>query len=238
MDKPFGFAWNLYTKQFEKFLILMLCTTLPMLLLHSFITNFIYLVTPPEGTLFGVADIYYGLITIIFFLYAQFPYIRFVYNEYEGHDHSLRNALFQFIVNGFTVFVFACIVGLLSTIGFMLFALPGMIFLSLVFPIAYISIFEEKSIWKAYREGIRIGKKNFFKIMLLLFIGGILEMVIGLVITYSLINVTQSYAAQVITQIVLNLIFFPFLISVLTAWMIKWKDAQRSLDIEVSEATQ
>lgn len=237
MNKPFHNTWELYTRKFEKLLLLMLGTTLPLLIIHSFFTNYLYAITPSFSEIYSVADIYYGFLTLLFYLYAQVPYIRFVYNEYNGHEHSLRDSLFQFISNGFTVFVFASIVSFFTTIGFMLFLLPGLILLTLVFPIPYLSIFDKKSIWKTYKEGVRIGKKHFFKILLIIFLSGIVEMFIGLFITVQVFTITSSYAAQILTQMVLNLLFFPFIIILLSSYIIKWRETQETIEVNAEEVT-
>ncbi|WP_430784486.1 hypothetical protein VBD025_08585 [Virgibacillus flavescens] len=236
MDKPLRYTWNLYTGKFEKLILLMLGTTLPLLLIHSFITNYIYVITPSFSPVYSFADIYYGLLTVLLYLFAQVPYVRFVFNEHVGKEDSLRDSVYQFLVNGFTIFLFACIFSILTTIGFMLFLLPGIILLSLVFPIPYISVFDGKSVWKSFKEGLRIGKKNFFKIFLIIFLSGLLELLFGIFVTAQLFNITSSYAAQIITQIVLNLLFYPFIIILLTCYIIKWREAQEVLEVNAEEA--
>ncbi|SEP98218.1 hypothetical protein [Piscibacillus halophilus] len=235
MDHPLRNTWELYTGKFEQILVLMLTTTLPLLLLHSFITNYIYAITPSFSAVYSVADIYNGFLTLLLFLYAQTPYIRFVYNEHVGIDHNLRNSIYIFLVNGFTVFVFACITAFISTIGFALFLLPGLIFLALVFPVPYISVFDEKSVWKSFKEGFRIGKKRIVKISLLLFALGMVELLFGIFVTYQLFNITSSFAAQMITQMTLNLIFFPFLIMLMTSFILKWRESLKTLEVAEEE---
>ncbi|GEN44524.1 hypothetical protein AHA02nite_03000 [Alkalibacillus haloalkaliphilus] len=232
MDKPFRNTWEIYTGRFEKVLVIMLTTTLPLLLLHSFITNYIYAITPSFASGYSVADIYYGLITLLFFLYAQAPYIRFVYNEHVGVENNLRNTIYHFLVNGFSVFIFACLVAIISTIGFALLILPGLIFLSLVFPVPYISMFDEKSVWKSFKEGLRVGKKHFIKIFLILSLFGLAELLFGIFVTFQLFTITPSFAAQVITQIALNLIVFPFLIMYMTSLILKWRETLATLEVQ------
>lgn len=231
MEKPLKFTWELFTSKFEKILIIMLITTLPLLILHNFAANFIFAITP-SFTAFSFGDIYYGLITLLLFIYAQVPYIRFVYAEYTGHELSLSNSLYHFLVNGFTVFLFACMASILGTIGFMLFLIPGLIFLTLVFPIPYISVFDGKSVWKSFKEGIRIGKKKFWKIALILFLTASIEFIVGAVAVQYLFYITSSYAAQIITQIVINLLFFPFITILVASHMIKWRESIEFLEIE------
>ncbi|GAA0588689.1 hypothetical protein GCM10009001_00710 [Virgibacillus siamensis] len=235
MEKPLSNAWEVYTGKFEKILVLMLTTTVPLLMLHSFITNYIYAITPSYSAVYSFADIYYGLLTLMFFLYAQVPYIQFVYNEYKGIENNLGHSIFSFLTKGFTVFVFACIVSFLTTIGFMLFLIPGLIVLSLLFPIPYISVFDNKSVWKSYKEGLRIGKKNFFKIVLILMLTGTIELLIGIFITFQLFNITSSFAAQMITQMTLNILCFPFIVILITSYIIKWRESLEVLDVNVVE---
>jgi hypothetical protein len=235
MENPFKFTWDIYTSQFEKILLIILFTTLPMLILHSFATNFIYAITPTSSPLYSYADIYYGMITLLFYLYAQVPYIRYIYNEHLGVDHNLRNSFYHFLVNGFTVFLFACIVSILSTIGFALYLIPGLIILTLVMPIPYISIFDEKSVWKSYREGIRLGRKNFFKIIMIVIGLGSVELLFGIFVTFQLFNITSSFAAQIVTQIALNLLIFPFIIMLLTSSILKWREEQEVLNFNSEE---
>ncbi|WP_235182868.1 hypothetical protein [Gracilibacillus boraciitolerans] len=135
------------------------------------------------------------------------------------------------MANGFTVFVFACIVSLLSTIGFMLLVLPGLIILALLFPIPYITIFDDKSVWKSFKEGLRLGKKYYWKLALLIGLAGGMELIFGIVITVQLFNVTDSFMAQVITQIALNIIIYPFIVILITCYILKWRESLHTFDL-------
>jgi hypothetical protein len=236
MESPFRNTWEIYTGSFEKVLFFMLFTTLPLLILHTFITNYINIITPSFDTVYSIADIYYGIITILLFLYAQTPYVRYVYNEYTDSEKSFRNAIYQFIVNGFTIFLFASIISLLSIIGFSLFFIPGFVILSLALPVFYISIFDGKSVWKSMKEGIRLGKKHFFKIFLLILLTGLLELLADLLVINQVYNITNSLAAQIITQILLNLVFYPFFVILISSFMIKWREDQEIVLTETEAA--
>ncbi|MBP1971431.1 putative neutral ceramidase superfamily lipid hydrolase [Virgibacillus natechei] len=136
------------------------------------------------------------------------------------------------------MFLFAVIVSILSAIGFMFFAIPGLLLLALVFPIPYISIFDEKSVWKAFKEGIRIGKKQFLKIFLIIVITGTVEGIIGLFVVAQVFTITDSFAAQILTQMTLNLLIFPFVIMYITSSVLKWREELDVLEInEKEEAT-
>ncbi|WP_217589276.1 hypothetical protein [Lentibacillus saliphilus] len=231
MKNPLKYTWNLYTSKFEKLFVLMLTTTLPLLFVHSFSTNYIYTITPAYDPIYSFADVYYALITILLFMYAQTPYIRFVFNEYKGFDHSLRNTFYLFLVNGFTIFVFALLGAVVTTVGFMLLVVPGLIILAFIFPVPYISMLDEKSVWKSFREGMRLGKRHFWKLFIIILITGIIEAILGIVVAAQIFNITNSFAAQILTQMTLNLLIFPFVIVYITSLMIKWRESQEVLEM-------
>lgn len=43
---------------------------------------------------------------------------------------------------------------------------------------------------------------------------------------------TPSYAAQIITQIVINIIIYPFIVFLMAAFTIKWREALTILSVE------
>ncbi len=96
MEKPLKYTWDVYTGKFEKILVLMLTTTLPLLMVHSFVTNYIYAITPSDLTVYSVADIYYGLITLLLYLYAQFPISVSFITNIQGVENNLRNSVYHF----------------------------------------------------------------------------------------------------------------------------------------------
>ncbi|GGD20295.1 hypothetical protein [Pontibacillus salipaludis] len=236
MDKPIRFTWELYTGKIEQILLLVVCTTIPLLLIHSFATNYIYAITPQLTPLYSFGDIYYALLTILLYLWAQVPFIRLAYNEYVGEEKGVGDALLQFMLQGFTVFVFAVITAVVTTIGFMLFIIPGLLLLSIAFPIPYVTMFDGKPIHKSLREGFRLGRKHLLKIFGLLTFVGFVELVVGILITLWIFNITSSFAAQMVTQMALNVIIFPFFIILMSSFMIKWREGQRVIEVESQEA--
>jgi hypothetical protein len=229
MDKPLKYTFSFIAERFEKLLIIVLCVQLPLLILHSIITNYIYAITPNVGTIYSVADIYYALFTILFFLYAQIPFVKYTFNELEGREGSLKNALYTFVVQGFPIFVFSCLISILIIIGFSFFVVPGIIILSLFITAPIISIIDNKSVWKSIKEARLLFKKHFIKIILLISLWGTVEMVIGIIVNSFILNITSSYAALAGVQILTNMLFYPLFIVLLTTSTLKWREGLRKL---------
>jgi hypothetical protein len=229
MEKPLKYTFSFIAERFEKLLIIVLCVQLPLLILHSIITNYIYAITPNVGTIYSVADIYYALFTILFFLYAQIPFVKYTFNELEGREDSLKNALYTFVIQGFPIFVFSCLISILIIIGFSFFVVPGIIILSLFITAPIISIIDNKSVWKSIKEARLLFKKHFIRLILLISLWGVLEMGVGIVINSFILNITSSYAALAGVQILTNMLFYPLFIVLLTTSTLKWREGLRKI---------
>lgn len=231
MDRPIPFAFSLFTHQYEKFLIIAFLVQIPLLIFHSFITNYINAVTPTDGSVLSVADIYYAYITMVLLIYAMVPFVKYTANEFEGRDKPLKNAFYIFAVQGFNIFAFSALVSLLTVLGFMLFLIPGLVILAAFISAPIIAVIDEKSVWKSTKESFRIFKKHHWKIVLFISALSLLELIIGIALNFLLFSITDSYAAIVITQIFLNTLFFPVFVVILTAMVIKWREGLNSLEV-------
>ncbi|MBS4179492.1 hypothetical protein [Lederbergia citrea] len=236
MDKPVSFAFSLFAGKYEKFLIIVFLVQIPFLLIHSFITNYIYAITPTFGSLFSIADIYYAFITLLLLLFVLIPFVKFTINEYQGNENSLKTAFYSFAVQGFNIFVFSVLLALAAVIGFMFFFIPGLIILAAFISAPIIALNDEKSVWKSVRESLQIFKKHFLGLIFCILLFSLLELGIGVFLNFIILSITPSYAAIMITQIFLNTIFFPIFIVVLTSLTIKWRENLSSLRLDKNKA--
>lgn len=232
MDKPISFAFTLFTGKYEKFLLIAFLVQIPLLIVHSFATNYIHAVTPANGSIFTVADIFYAYITILLLLYAMIPFIKYTANEFEGRENPLKNSFYTFAVQGFNIFIFAVLTSFLTVFGFMFFIIPGLVILALLISAPVIAVIDEKSVWKSIKESIQIFKKHVLKLFLFISLLGLIELILGIALNFLLVTITTSYAAIVITQIFLNTIFFPVFVVVLTSLIIKWREGLNSLEVK------
>lgn len=232
MDKPISFAFSLFTGKYEKFLLIAFLIQVPLLIVHSFSTNYIHAITPTDGSIFSVSDIFYAYITMLLLIYAMIPFIKYTVNEFEGRESPLKNSFYTFAVQGFNIFVFSVLISLITVIGFMFFIIPGLVILSLFISAPIIAVIDEKSVWKSTKESFQIFKKHFIKIILFISLLSLVELIIGIALNFLLVSITTSYAAVVITQIFLNTIFFPVFVVILTSLVIKWREGLNSLEVK------
>lgn len=235
MDKPIREAISLFSSRFEHILLLGITIVFPLLIMHSFLSNYIIAVTP---TFFGttiIADVYISFLTVLFLLYAQVPFIRYMFNEYQGNDRNLQNTYYFFFANGFEFFLFAVIASLVTTLGLVLFLLPGLIIITLLYPIPFVASMENKSVWKSIKTGIRLGKKHFFKLFILICLLALIELLISSGITILIHSLTTSFAAQILSHMLLNLIFFPVITLIIGGYIIKWREEIYTLETRDQE---
>lgn len=235
MEKPIREAFALFSNRFEHILLLGVTIVLPLLFLHSFLSNYIMAVTP---TFFGttiIADMYISFLTILLLLYAQVPFIRYMFNEYQGNDGNLRNAYYFFFANGFEFFMFAVLAGFVTTLGLILFFIPGLIIITLLYPIPFVAAMDRKSVWKSFKAGIRLGKKHFLKLFILVFLLAFIELFISSGLTLLIYSLTTSFAAQLLAHMFLNLLFFPIITLIICGYIIKWREEIYTLENREAE---
>jgi hypothetical protein len=215
-------ATRIYTGKFEGVLLLSLTILLPLLLIDWFIINLVYMFVFNDFTS-AMADFYYILLTFIFLVIAQIPFIQFVKSYENDEKINYKNIYYIFITNAFSLFVFAVCVSFVTSIGILLFIIPGLIFLIFIFVAPYEAILEGKSVWKSIKTSIVFAKKRFVPLFLMIFFISVTEIIIGWASMFLIYTVTTSLLAQLAVQMLLNLLIFPFLAIWVTYFYIDWK---------------
>ncbi len=215
-------SWRIYTKKFEGVLLLSLSILFPLLLINWFVLNVVYLFVINEFTS-ALADFYYVFLTFIFLVLGQIPFIQFVKLYEEEGEVRYKNIYYVFITNAFSLFVFGICMSLITSIGVMLFIIPGFIALILLFSSPYEAILEERSVWKSVKTSVTFAKKKFFPLLFIVIFISLVEMVIAWASMYLIFSITSSLLSQVMVQMLLNLLIFPFLAIWVTYYFMGWK---------------
>ncbi len=216
-------SFSLYTRNIAKLLILCVTVILPFLILHLYLTNYLYAIAQFYSTSF-LADLANAFLMVFFFLIVQIPFIEFFNSELEGEEHVLKRAYVALFDRGLAIYVFAILFTVVFLLGIVLLVIPGIIVFILLFSVPYLSIIRQKPIRKTLSTAIHIGKKRFFRFFFVIFFLGMIEIVISFVISYGVMSITDSYLAIAGTSIVLNLLFVPFYVALLTTSIKKWSD--------------
>lgn len=224
MEHPIRSAFSFFGQKYERLLLLVLFIQLPIILLQFFASNYILAITPTNGAMFGFGDIYSAFIVFILFFFTLVPFVYFWHFEETGHDRPLRQAFFQFSLKGFHYFVFSVAAGLLVTIGFALFVVPGVILLAILVMAPVLAIIDNQSVWSSIRESGRIFKRQHWKIILLLVCFGFGEFIISAIVQALVLDITNSFLAIAICHIFLNTLFLPLFYLILASFVLKWKE--------------
>ena len=153
-----------------------------------------------------------------------------MFNEHQGNERNLRDTYYFFFANGFEFFLFAVMASLATTLGLVFFLLPGLIMITFLYPIPFVASMDHKSIWKSFKPGIRLGKKHFFKLFVLICLLALMELFISSGITILIHSLTTSFAAQILAHMLLNLIFFPVITLIICGYIIKWREEIYTLE--------
>ncbi|MBO8164393.1 MAG: hypothetical protein H0Z34_11835 [Brevibacillus sp.] len=219
---PFRESVRFYARNIEYLLLLAFAICLPFSLLHAFVTNYVYFWTAfTQTNAFG--DFVNTFYMLLFFIVAQLPFIQYVQSEVEGEEKGIRRAFHTFFVHGFSVFLFGVLYVLLVLAGSLLFIIPGLIVLTLFFLTPYMIVIRNQSAWKSWQAAFQLGKRYFFPLSGLLLLISVVEWLIGFAGLFGVAMITSNYAAFLFSQIMLNLILFPFMVVLMTFYVRKWR---------------
>ncbi|MDW2879575.1 MULTISPECIES: hypothetical protein [Bacillaceae] len=227
MNHPFKEAVHFYVTNIGALLLFAVSILLPLLVFHALIMNYVYAVTPVINNTTPGADLLYGFLTLVLLTIAQIPFIKYVYDEEEGQDNPIRNAYKTLALLGFSIFVFALLYGILTIAGTLLFIIPGILIMIFLFLVPYLSVLEGKPVRKVWKASFKMGKKHFLALLFIVGGIGLLEMVITFFSQTLVFSITSSYAAHLFSQMLLNMIIFPFMVILVTFYVMKWRAVEQ-----------
>lgn len=211
----------LYINNFEKIALLSLTICLPFLLLHEFTSNLIYAYvnfTPAQS--FG--DFSNLFLIMVFFVLVQLPFIQLVQCDFNDDEGVLKKCYQTFLQYGFSIFVFAVLYIILVIAGLTLFILPGVILLILFYLTPYVMVYKKSNPFKSMKIALRFGRKHFFQILGILLFMGTVELCLGYILLILVSKITLAYLAIFFSQLLLNLVLFPFFTFFTTFCFNKW----------------
>ncbi|HYK72889.1 MAG TPA: hypothetical protein VEV44_07125 [Pseudoneobacillus sp.] len=235
MTQSFKDAFRLYTGKFEGVFLLSLTIVLPLIVVNWLINNVVYFFVFNDFTS-ALADFYYIFLTFLILMVAQIPFIQLVKSYSETGEYQFKTIYYVFITTAFSVFVFAAIYSFLIAIGTLLFIIPGLIFMTFFFTTPHEAIVENKSVWKSWKTSFHFAKKKFFPLLIMILFISIVEVIIGWIGMYIIYSITNSLLAQIVIQMFLNLLIFPFLSIWVTYYFILWKEQNqltKQLDVSI-----
>lgn len=226
---PIRASISLYTRNIESLLLLSAVIVLPFLVVHNLTLNYVNVLAAITGARI-VSSFFHLFLLLLFLLVAQIPFAQFVVSDLEGEERPLRRAFRAFAEHGFAVFLFGFVYVLAVCTGMLLFVIPGLILLLLLYLTPYIVVMKGRSPWKCLRIALAMGKKHAVQIFGLLVFASVTEWAISVVGLYSVTFITTSFGAVFFTQLLLNVILFPFLAILFAMYAYKWSREQEGAE--------
>ncbi|USG65676.1 hypothetical protein NDK47_26860 [Brevibacillus ruminantium] len=206
----FQASLQFYAQNIRQLLLLSVLAVFPPLLLYNIIMNYLNLLTTITGVKLVSGFVNMFLLLLIFTV-IQLPFAQFVQNRLDGEERPLGKALYAFAEHGFTIFLFGIAYALAVTTGMLLLVIPGLILFILFYVTPYLMVIKQQSAWKCWRAVVEMGKTHFFKILGLILAVSISQFGVSMLGIWLLTLVTTSYGVGFFTQLLLNVVLFPFI---------------------------
>lgn len=216
-------SFGIYFREFTKILLMSLLTYVPLLFIHAFIVNYIYMRTQFAEYPGLIGDAANGIFMLLFLTIAQVPFIKFTLLEMEGEDDPLKRSLSFSLDKAISIYVFGCIYSLLIFLGGLLFIIPGVIILMLFYFVPFFIADDVGSYKTALKKSARFFKKNGLKAFLLIILLTIIQLAFENLLLYFLSFYINAYFTLLITKIILLMLLLPLQTIIMTNVFNKWK---------------
>jgi hypothetical protein len=208
-------GFRIYVQNIGPLLLLALTIVLPVLLLHTIYVNYIYAVTVSFASTY-IGEFVNSFLVIMLLVFIQIPFIQYINADIEGEENKLKKAYAALFKYGFSVYVFGVVYAFLSIIGLAVFIIPGIIILVFFFLTPYLSVIRQESAWKTFRMAFTYGKKNFLSLFTIILLTSMGEFLISVISLYGVAQITTNYLAVLLSQIILNMLLLPLIVSIIT----------------------
>lgn len=225
----FSKALLFYGKHFDRLLVISLGILLPLLLLQTFIVNYVYSVSSINGITF-YGDLANALFTLLIVVIAQAPYIKYVMLEEEGEEKGFKKSLISFAEKAFSLYLFSVMFTLLVVFGSILLFIPGLILLVFFYLTPFVMIADNIKISKAMKKSLKIAKRKFFPILAILFLIGIMDWTVGYLTIYLSTLFTGLYFGVLSAKLIVSSAVYPLGIIYLTLYFMKWNEEMKEVD--------
>jgi hypothetical protein len=210
-------GFKIYVQNIGPLLLLSLTIVLPVLLLHTIYVNYIYAITVSFAYTY-IGDFVNSFLVIMLLVLIQVPFIQFIHADIEGEENKLKKAYGALFKYGFSVYVFGIVYAFLSMIGLALFIIPGILLLVFFFLTPYLTVLRQESAWKTFRVAFTYGKKNFLSLFTIILLTSMSEFLISILSLYGVALITDNYLAVLFSQILLNMLLLPLIVSIITLY--------------------
>ncbi|MFO1442104.1 hypothetical protein KDN24_02470 [Bacillus sp. Bva_UNVM-123] len=216
MKKILANSLYLYSSKFLPLICLSLLTFVPLLLLHTIIVNYIYQISAFMEYPGVVGDAANGIFMLIFLIIAQVPFIKFTMLYHEDEDSLFRKSLSFLLDKMMSIYIFACLYAIIVFIGGLLFVIPGIIALLLFYYVPYFIADGVNKYRTAIRKSVEMIKKNAMITIMTIIALTLIQLFFENVLLLFISLYTDSYFVFLITKIILQMLFLPLQIIIVT----------------------
>jgi len=214
---------GVYLREFTKILLLSVMTYLPLLLIHAFLVNYIYMQTRFAQYPGLIGDAANGIFMLIFITIAQVPFIKFTLLEMEGEEHALKRSLSFSMAKALPFYIYGCVYALLVFVGGLLFVIPGLVILLLLYFVPYFIADETKGFKAAVRKSAKFFKRHYIKAFLIIILLTVIQLSFENIVLFLLSFYTNVYFTLLLIKIILLLLLLPLQTIILTNVYQRWK---------------
>lgn len=221
-------ACTLYKQQFLRLLLIGVTVILPIQVIYTFTIN--YIAGPFK--LFGI-PLWTSFFQSVFMLMSIFimilPIISIVVQDTRQEKVKIGSIYGDFIKNAFFIYMISIPFAIVTTLGFLLFIIPGIFLLVLFMGIPFVKAIDDDPFKVVIKQAYLFGKQNFMLLSGLLITFAIVDFVLSYLFSFIAIVFTEQMAIVNWTLLLINMFLIPLYIITVTKIYLSWNGEADSI---------
>jgi hypothetical protein len=214
-------ALAIYKRNFWRVLLIGLTIILPIQLIYTIVVNFVSL----PLAFFNIplwSNLFQGIFMIMSLFLILIPLISLVVQETRTQKVNTGKIYVDMLRYSFFLYVISIPVSILTTIGFFLLIIPGLVLLIFSMGMPFVKVTEDDSLKGVLKKSIAFGKEHFMNICGLLLLFAAVDFLASFLLTYLAIGLTGLMAITNWALMVLNMFLLPVFVFTVAKLYLDW----------------
>lgn len=214
-------AFHLYKRNFLRVLLIGITVIIPIQVIYTIVVNYVSL-----PFIFFNLPLWPMVFQSIFMLMSIFmiviPLVSIVYQDVRENKVKTSKLYIDMLRHAFFVYIVSIPISILTTAGFLLLIIPGLVLLIFSLGIPLIKMTEDASVKTVFKKSISFGKENFMSICGLLLLFAAVDFIVTYLFSYFAIVLTGQMAVTNWVLMLLNTFLLPLFVFALTKQYFEW----------------
>ncbi|MDR6227061.1 hypothetical protein JOE21_003073 [Desmospora profundinema] len=211
----------IYKENLSKIVILGFTILLPVQILLTIISNYLYFNYGMADLLF-IADWINGICVLISISVVSIPFIQIAKNTVMEENSTLTSTYDAFMRYMLPVYLVSIPYVIAVSLGMLVLLIPGIIISVLFFAFPFVFVIEGETWKESIKKAYAFGKSHFINLLLVIILFTLMEWLISMLTMFMTNLFTESYLIILSVNFLASVFYFPIFYFFITVKYLNW----------------